>query len=91
MNKKQTSWFFAVVLILISIPLVLTAGGAGTIAYYRFAGDEESRMMLSEFLKDFQDWSDWYWPWEERPKNCKLPPLMENLRYYWSDSTSWGE
>lgn len=83
--KKQKSCFFVVVMILLILPILMLGGGAGTIAYYRTTGDAEVQLLLREFLKDFEDWSDWYWPWEERPKTHKLPPLLQNLHYYWPE------
>lgn len=81
--KKKTNWFLILVILVIAVPLALVASGAGTLAYVRVVGTTEEQLCLKEFLKDFKDWSDWYWPWEERPASIRMPPLWDNLRYYW--------
>lgn len=85
MKPKKTSWFFVFIVIAIAVPLVLATSGAGTIAYIRTTGTAEQQLCLQEFLKDFKDWSDWYWPWEARPAHMKQPPLWVNLKYYWDN------
>lgn len=85
MKTKKTNWFFVLIVIVIAVPLLLASGGAGTLAYVRAVGTPEQQLCLKEFLKDFEDWSDWYWPWEERPANMQMPPLLTNLKYYWDN------
>lgn len=85
MKKKKTNWFLILIVLILAVPLLAVIGGLGTIKYVQMTGKPDTQIALREFLAEFKEWGDWYWPWEERPSHMKLPPLLTNFKYYFSN------